>query len=374
MKREITREELEKSIQNINEPLNLDIQKGKVGMVGEIRTWSGKKYKKQANGKWLEVSEGGATKKEHELEVNKYRSFSSGRAAGRAAEDKKLGYMKEKTRHEVLADKLSDKELDDSDFEEKEEKFEDILEKAKSPAQFWNKMSSETKKEFLKETGLMDSVAHLYTTAGSREGKPNVGVAILNVSTGNGAGEGVIWGDLERYLKQDITRYFESKKGEVEKSPQDHFSNINKPLNLTKEETIQKSDVYYALNDNSSSNQSISKFKKKGSELKELAIAKKAKYEAKKAPLETKRAELVSKIKEDSTIECIEGEYGCKFDYNYETTPQNIRTLISQYNNLSYECDGITKDIKAANVIIKHCEDNKVYEVTARQLIALEDD
>ena len=41
------------------------LQKGQVGMVGEVREWQGKKYKKQANGKWLEVSEYGMTKKEH---------------------------------------------------------------------------------------------------------------------------------------------------------------------------------------------------------------------------------------------------------------------------------------------------------------------
>ena len=38
------------------------IQKGKAAVTGEIREWGGKKYKKQANGKWLEVSEQGDDK------------------------------------------------------------------------------------------------------------------------------------------------------------------------------------------------------------------------------------------------------------------------------------------------------------------------
>ena len=42
------------------------LQKGKSAMIGEIREWQGKKYKKQSNGKWVEVSEQGMTRKEHE--------------------------------------------------------------------------------------------------------------------------------------------------------------------------------------------------------------------------------------------------------------------------------------------------------------------
>jgi len=37
---------------------NLDLIKGKAAMVGEIREWGGKKYKKDAGGKWTEVTEG----------------------------------------------------------------------------------------------------------------------------------------------------------------------------------------------------------------------------------------------------------------------------------------------------------------------------
>jgi hypothetical protein len=39
------------------------IEKGKKAEIGEIREWGGKRFRKQANGKWLEVSEHGMTKK-----------------------------------------------------------------------------------------------------------------------------------------------------------------------------------------------------------------------------------------------------------------------------------------------------------------------
>lgn len=47
------------------------LEKGKRANIGEIREWSGKKYRKEANGKWLEVSEHGMTKKEHEAHHDK---------------------------------------------------------------------------------------------------------------------------------------------------------------------------------------------------------------------------------------------------------------------------------------------------------------
>lgn len=46
------------------------LQKGRPAMIGEIREWQGKKYKKQVNGKWLEVSEQGMTKEEHDHKYN----------------------------------------------------------------------------------------------------------------------------------------------------------------------------------------------------------------------------------------------------------------------------------------------------------------
>jgi hypothetical protein len=286
MENKVSREDLEKALNNINEPLNLDIMKGKAAMIGEVRVWNGKKFKKQANGKWVEVSEKGMTKKEHEEKKLKEISAEINRARlksrGRQSDMDKINLLKEqKDKVSSKYKHLSDKEYDDSDFEEKKEK--------------------------------------------------------------------------------------------VEKSLQDHFNIINAPLNFNKEEEIKKSDVYYAIGENNSSQSPIGKFKKKGSELKAMAATKKAKYETKKVIIEASKEEMMSKLKE-AGVECIEGEYDCKFNYNYETIPQSTRDLIYKYKNLSYECEGINKDIKALNIIIKHCEDNKMYDVTARQLISLDDE
>lgn len=80
-------------------------EKGKKGNIGEIRDWGGKKYKKQGNGKWMEVSEShGKTSKEHREEAEKIID-NGGFAAG--AE----GHIKH-------AEKLSDKEHDESELEE----------------------------------------------------------------------------------------------------------------------------------------------------------------------------------------------------------------------------------------------------------------
>jgi hypothetical protein len=70
-------------------------------MVGEVREWSGKKYKKQSNGKWLEVSEshGFLTKQEHKKESEFFRSKHTGNH----------------NLHKKIASKLSDKEHSDEE-------------------------------------------------------------------------------------------------------------------------------------------------------------------------------------------------------------------------------------------------------------------
>lgn len=65
--------ELSTRMDEILKSYESDIEKGKKANVGEIREWAGKRYRKQANGEWLEVSEHGVTKKEHEKkEFEKY--------------------------------------------------------------------------------------------------------------------------------------------------------------------------------------------------------------------------------------------------------------------------------------------------------------
>lgn len=83
--------------------------------VGSIHEHNGKKYKKQSNGKWVEVSEHGMTKKEHEFKESSHRTMKEKvQHWGKAHEEN------EEKKHQEAASKLSDKEYDDTDFEEKE--------------------------------------------------------------------------------------------------------------------------------------------------------------------------------------------------------------------------------------------------------------
>jgi hypothetical protein len=87
--------------QNIQKGMSVDeaienvLQKSKKANVGEVHTWNGKKFKKQANGKWLEVSEYGMTKEEHE---------NKGKHSGDSS-----------YKHTLISDKLSDKEYSDEE-------------------------------------------------------------------------------------------------------------------------------------------------------------------------------------------------------------------------------------------------------------------
>jgi hypothetical protein len=100
--------EIQKAQQeHIQKSLGTDIEKAQKANVGEIRTWDGKRYMKQPNGKWLQISKHGFTHKEHVV------------AAYFA--DKK-GNKKEVDAHVFHANSVSSKEYTDKDFESDIEK------------------------------------------------------------------------------------------------------------------------------------------------------------------------------------------------------------------------------------------------------------
>jgi hypothetical protein len=85
------------------EPHNSDIEKGgKPASIGEIREWGGKKFKKQPNGKWVEVSEHGMTKKQLEYII---------KTSHTGGDESKFN-----ERDNAIASKLSDKEYDESEL------------------------------------------------------------------------------------------------------------------------------------------------------------------------------------------------------------------------------------------------------------------
>lgn len=106
-----------------------EIQKGgKAALVGEIRNWNGKNYKKQLNGKWIEVSEHGMSKKDSEKELERIR-FNDSKGHSSMSEQAGMGKL-----HANIS-KLSDKEHSDEDLGikyDKTKKAEEIdIEKAR---------------------------------------------------------------------------------------------------------------------------------------------------------------------------------------------------------------------------------------------------
>lgn len=102
-----------------------DIQKSKPAVAGEIREWSGKKYKKQPNGKWVEVSEShGMTKKEHQEKatIDSANAFRAAKKSGGKSSNS-IKYDEKSTelsisghKHREISSKLSDKEHDEEEL------------------------------------------------------------------------------------------------------------------------------------------------------------------------------------------------------------------------------------------------------------------
>ena len=113
------------------------IEKSKSAVTGEIREWSGKKYKKQPNGKWLEVSEShGKNWKEHEREADKI--IDEGRKTTHKPKEVE-SFEREADTHYEHAEKLSDKEHSDEEVglsEKTREKLEKEIEKLKYNDQY----------------------------------------------------------------------------------------------------------------------------------------------------------------------------------------------------------------------------------------------
>jgi len=98
--------DIQKSIDtNPFEQFEDDIQKGKAGIVGEIRTWNGKKMRKEANGKWKEVSEDKSKKSENSMDkpegsfgnqdrIDKYNQAQEDYGKAKAKEDNQVTFTK----------------------------------------------------------------------------------------------------------------------------------------------------------------------------------------------------------------------------------------------------------------------------------------
>lgn len=92
-----------------------DIEKGQKANIGEIRVWGGKRYKKQANGKWMEVSHLGRTNKEH-TELADRHKLDKEEGEKEYNEVKRRGAQGLEHDERKWGSQLSDKEYDESEL------------------------------------------------------------------------------------------------------------------------------------------------------------------------------------------------------------------------------------------------------------------
>lgn len=98
-------------------------EKGGMGVAGEVRTWGGKKYKKQSSGKWMQVSEShGLTRKEHAEKNQEY----SKKISSIENEEEINKYVDRAKKHTDTAFKLDDKEYDESELSGGEPSDEEV--------------------------------------------------------------------------------------------------------------------------------------------------------------------------------------------------------------------------------------------------------
>lgn len=86
------------------------LQKGKAANIGEVREWSGKKFRKQANGNWVEVSGSHEMSKEEH-----WQEAGEARGSGTMSSHSKSIFKRKENEHTEQASKLSDKEHSDEE-------------------------------------------------------------------------------------------------------------------------------------------------------------------------------------------------------------------------------------------------------------------
>lgn len=86
------------------------IEKAQKANIGDIHVWSGKRYKKIGEGKWVEVSEQGLNKKEHEYQSDYSRQMSEKPSLHTAK------HRSDEKWHKEQSNNLSDKEYTDEEI------------------------------------------------------------------------------------------------------------------------------------------------------------------------------------------------------------------------------------------------------------------
>jgi len=160
---------IEKSDDADSDSSEESIEKAQKANIGDIHVWGGKRYKKIGEGKWVEVSEHGMTKKEHKEK----HLYHFGKEWGpKYLKDRNVNHGLESSVHFIEASKLSNKEHSDEEvgigkknkdnvqksvFDEIQENIEKSL----------NSISTKVSEEILND--IEKSVNHKYF---KREGTP----------------------------------------------------------------------------------------------------------------------------------------------------------------------------------------------------------
>lgn len=113
-------ENIEKSDDADSDNSEESIEKAQKANIGDIHIWDGKRYKKIANGKWVEVSEShGMSSKEHGIMAQDLKERSDKTTNRGISTKESIKYNDEANSHANIAGKLSDKEYTDEELDGK---------------------------------------------------------------------------------------------------------------------------------------------------------------------------------------------------------------------------------------------------------------
>lgn len=134
-----------------------------------------------------------------------------------------------------------------------------------------------------------------------------------------------------------------------------------------KEKTLEKSDIYYALQG------ADLKFEKKGKDLKEKVLLKLTDYAERRGEMVAEKEALKIKIMEsDLEVGFSKTEYGEQCTCDYTTNSNKDCKIVYDFNNFVWKINEIDKDIKSLKVLLENFEDEKIYTLSASQLSVLE--
>jgi len=155
---------------------------------------------------------------------------------------------------------------------------------------------------------------------------------------------------------------------------------IVKKNKVENKDEIQKSEIFYAFNSSlsglkESNSSGALLFKKTGSELKSLVIAKRDSLQSQCSEIQEKILTVKTKLEEagvEFTKNFNKMEATEKPVYSYNDTDTTKMSLINEWSDYNYTCRSNKEDMKILNVLINNLSDKEKYTLNAQQLSLLE--